>query len=417
MKRLYVVFLFTLLASSLYSQDYLADFLENYGAIAQEEMDRTGIPASIKLGQGLLESNLGRSELAIYANNHFGIKCGNNWTGRTYYKEDDDRDHRGKLIESCFRVFDTSQDSYRAHSEFLLSNARYQALFDLRSDDYKGWARGLKKCGYATDPKYATKLIAVIEKYELFQFDQGQNPVAINEKRKTHTTNATNKSASNNDKPKKQSKSNKRTSFFQDFDQLIRDIDSGANRLAVLFNEDPLENIDLSFDGLFGKNKAKDQTKNEKPSQENKEINNSESAKPSKSPLIKQVNGVHVHVVKKNETLSSIAGQYNISLYELNALNESAYDADKVLRKGALVYLQEKKLEYTGRTRSHLISKSETILNVAQRYGVTEESIRKRNYLEATEEVKPGEIIYLRGKRKSKKPATLNSSAGVIFFK
>ncbi len=139
-------------------------YIERYSALAVEEMYRSGVPASITLAQGLLESRYGQSELAVKGNNHFGIKCHNNWNGaRMYY--DDDR--RGE----CFRVYDTPEESFRDHSDFLRYRDRYKFLFDFEPTDYKAWAHGLKKAGYATDPAYPRKLIRLIEEYGLHEFD------------------------------------------------------------------------------------------------------------------------------------------------------------------------------------------------------------------------------------------------------
>ncbi|MEO1516003.1 MAG: glucosaminidase domain-containing protein [Bacteroidota bacterium] len=155
-------------------ESYQQRYIKKFKKIAIEEMRRTGIPASIKLGQGILESNAGKSTLARKANNHFGIKCHRGWEGGTYYKEDDDYDENGQLIKSCFRAYRNAEASYVAHSEFLRDprkRFRYGFLFDLDPKDYKAWARGLKKAGYATSPTYAEKLIRVIESYELYQYD------------------------------------------------------------------------------------------------------------------------------------------------------------------------------------------------------------------------------------------------------
>ena len=124
-----------------------AEYIRKYQDLAISEMVRTGIPASIKLAQALLESNCGKSDLACQANNHFGIKCGGNWDGKSYHKEDDDYAD-GKLVKSCFREFDCVRDSYIAHSDFLTDPAkaaRYGFLFQLDPTDYKGWARGFPK--------------------------------------------------------------------------------------------------------------------------------------------------------------------------------------------------------------------------------------------------------------------------------
>ncbi len=161
-----------LLSQLTQAQDRTA-YIELYKNVAMSEMMRTGIPASIKLAQAILESSCGKSDLACKANNHFGIKCGNEWKGKSYKKEDDDYED-GKLVKSCFREFSTVYDSYIAHSDFLTDpnkNHRYGFLFKLDATDYKGWAKGLSKAGYATDPQYSNRLIDIIEKNELFKFD------------------------------------------------------------------------------------------------------------------------------------------------------------------------------------------------------------------------------------------------------
>lgn len=151
------------------------DYIEKYKKIAIEEMQRAGVPASIKLSQALLESNAGRSELARRANNHFGIKCHSDWTGKTFEKEDDDFDEFGKLKKSCFRAYRKDDESFIAHSEFLRDPKkanRYGFLFRLDPLDYKRWAAGLKRAGYATAAGYDAKLIRIIEQYELYKYDQ-----------------------------------------------------------------------------------------------------------------------------------------------------------------------------------------------------------------------------------------------------
>ena len=134
-------------------------YIDQFASLAVEEMYRTGVPASITLAQGLLESRYGLSELAVKGNNHFGIKCHNNWKGKKMYYDDD---RRGE----CFRKYPSPEQSYRDHSDFLRYRDRYKFLFDYKITDYKAWARGLKKAGYATDPAYPSKLINLIEEYK-----------------------------------------------------------------------------------------------------------------------------------------------------------------------------------------------------------------------------------------------------------
>ena len=160
------------LTSSIVDQEA---YIKRYKKIAMREMERTGVPASIKLAQGILESDAGKSKLARSANNHFGIKCGSRWNGEEYYKEDDDYDDRGKLIKSCFRQYRNADASFVAHSEFLRDPAksfRYGFLFRLDPADYRAWAEGLRRSGYATNPNYPRLLITIIERYNLNQYDQ-----------------------------------------------------------------------------------------------------------------------------------------------------------------------------------------------------------------------------------------------------
>ncbi len=174
MKRVIFFFLSLFLLLSMASaqgviwNQRFQDYFDTYKDIAIEQMAKYKIPASITLAQGVLESGAGRSELSLNSNNHFGIKC-NGWTGRKAYHDDDESNE-------CFRAYDNVYESYRDHSIFLATSKRYRRLFDLKITDYKGWAKGLKACGYATSPVYATKLIDIIEVYQLYRFDTAQRP-------------------------------------------------------------------------------------------------------------------------------------------------------------------------------------------------------------------------------------------------
>lgn len=145
-----------------WNQQYQS-YIDQYKDVAIEQMHRWNIPASITLAQGLFESGAGRSELTTKGNNHFGIKC-HGWTGRTVYHDDD---RKGE----CFRAYKSAYESYDDHSRFLASSQRYASLFKLNKTDYKGWARGLKAAGYATNPQYANKLIEIIQLYKLYEYD------------------------------------------------------------------------------------------------------------------------------------------------------------------------------------------------------------------------------------------------------
>lgn len=284
------------------------DYLTNYQEIAISEMHRTGVPASIKLAQGILESDCGRSELATRANNHFGIKCGNSWQGKTFYREDDDRDHKGKLIESCFRSFQDAHYSYMAHSDFLTDKKkqyRYGFLFELDRTDYRAWAHGLKKSGYATDPSYANKLISIIEKYDLSKYDVKSTS------RKSYTTTTQKKSLKTPTKTIKTKNTRlRRTSLNYAITQNngVKAVKTrGGETLRELSKKIGVSVTDLlSFNELYR--------------QKEDVIDGSVYVYLEKKKR-KSHTDKTVHVVQKGETMQSIAQLYGIRLRSLYALN------------------------------------------------------------------------------------------------
>ncbi|MBF2708141.1 glucosaminidase domain-containing protein [Flavobacterium soyangense] len=148
------------------TNEMILAYIETYKEVAQSNMGKYGIPASIILGQAILESGAGTGPLSVQANNHFGIKCHKDWLGQTIKYDDDS-------IDECFRKYYNAPDSFRDHALFLRSGVRYSKLFNLNKTDYKAWAKGLKDAGYATDPQYPTKLIGLIEKFQLYKYDIG----------------------------------------------------------------------------------------------------------------------------------------------------------------------------------------------------------------------------------------------------
>ncbi len=161
-----MIVLFCSVQSGLAQKSTPEQYINQYANIAIKEMNRSGVPAAITLAQGILESESGNSELAAKSNNHFGIKCKSTWEGAKVYHNDD-------ATGECFRKYETVEQSYVDHSDFLKVNGRYASLFELDPLDYIAWARGLKKAGYATNPQYAQKLISIIERYNLNEFSKG----------------------------------------------------------------------------------------------------------------------------------------------------------------------------------------------------------------------------------------------------
>ncbi len=181
LRKLLIIHIFSTLYIACYGQSKPLNpetkaYIAKFNAIAVAEMQQYKIPASITLAQGIIESNNGKSPLALDANNHFGIKCQKDWTGDTYLFDDDEENE-------CFRKYKNAEDSYRDHSVFLTTRQRYAELFSLSITDYKGWARGLSQFGYATNPNYPDILIRVIEDYQLYLYDNisEQQQIANNE--------------------------------------------------------------------------------------------------------------------------------------------------------------------------------------------------------------------------------------------
>ncbi len=170
-KSILFILINTLLCVNVYAQTLSREqYINKYKELAVTQMNQYGIPASIIMAQACIESGNGNSRLAVKGNNHFGIKCGGNWNGKQIYHNDDKRNE-------CFRKYNTVEDSFKDHSEFLKNGRRYSSLFNLERTDYKAWAYGLKAAGYATDPRYAKLLIDIIEKYKLYELDMPADPI------------------------------------------------------------------------------------------------------------------------------------------------------------------------------------------------------------------------------------------------
>ncbi len=183
LKKQFFLYIFLFLCcNAIVAQHQSAEqYIRQYRQTAIREMQRTGIPASITLAQGILESGNGNSRLATKGNNHFGIKC-HNWTGKRIFEDDDRRNE-------CFRKYRTADESFIDHSDFLTKHSRYASLFSLNPKDYKGWARGLKRAGYATSSDYAQRLIGLIERYQLYQYDAVSTQKMVEYAEDSRTTN------------------------------------------------------------------------------------------------------------------------------------------------------------------------------------------------------------------------------------
>lgn len=320
-------------------------YIEKYAPLAVSEMYRSGVPASITLAQGLLESGNGQSELARKSNNHFGIKCHNNWKGGRVYHDDDAKGE-------CFRKYSHPSESYRDHSDFLRYRDRYKFLFDYRITDYKAWAYGLKKAGYATDPKYPKKLIDLIETYDLHKYDR--KPVSFG---KTY----------DEGKDKQSKKSTKTVIDFVG---------------EVLPEEEVAEKIPQS-PTIVEQVRELDERKRE-------------VFHFSLSRKVYTQNNVPFVYSEVGDTYASIAASHNLFAREVLRFNDLKKDSE--LAPGTMVYLKPKRKSAAKGIDKYVFEEGDDLRDIAQRFGVRLESIVRLNGFEDGAAPRGGDIILLRKK-------------------
>ena len=341
---LFVIFLWHANAYSQNKSQDVLDYIEKYNRIAMREMQEYKIPASITLAQGLLESGNGKSELAKKSNNHFGIKCHSSWKGKKTYHDDDAKGE-------CFRVYDSPAESYRDHSIFLANGQRYAFLFDLKITDYKGWAKGLKKAGYATLPVYANVLINLIETYNLTQYDQkalkGPKIVLDEDKPSKKNTGSTNN---------KNSTSNKNTANNKTFNKK----NNKNNKTYTPFRLNDAEVVGKAYDGRY----------------------------------VRENNGVKFIYAKKGDNVYKLADEMEIYDYQLvkyNNLGKRRY-----FNENEVIYIEKKKNRASRKYKYHTIQKGETLSYVSRLYAVKLEAIYKMNGMNENTILHVGDNIRLR---------------------
>ncbi len=294
---LFLFFLFfSSTAQNIPGKELKQAYIEKYKQFAIDEMQLYKIPASITLSQGILESSSGRSDLATVANNHFGIKCHLEWNGPVFFMDDDTKNE-------CFRKYNNPEESYRDHSQFLSSRPRYAALFQLDIKDYKGWAHGLKKAGYATNPNYPELLIKIIEDFRLFELDQITEPESLI----ASTSPVTEKEV--NYRHKKQKEQFKPISITESFRDMFEN-----NGIVFTFaeKEDTPEKIADDF-AIYDWQVYK-----------YNDINKSQGFKEGDMVYLqpkKNKCSLKEHVVRQGETLRGISQMYGIKLKKLRKYN------------------------------------------------------------------------------------------------
>lgn len=356
MKKLF--YLLTICSAIALSQNVFAEritvdeYVETFRDFSISEMYRTGIPASVKLAQGILESDAGNSVLAQNSNNHFGIKCKAEWTGKTYYHEDDDYDDKGKLLESCFRAYISPYESYLDHSEFLSNRDRYGFLFAYHHTDYKQWAVGLKTAGYATAIGYAEKIISIIERYNLSQYDFMPNPYEVKPLALSHT--------------------------FSENEELA--VFGGKKEPAVV----PAEVIIQEFEVATKGNEA-----TETPEKTVSKV----VFFPEEGKEYFQINNI-VAVSATNQTLAQIAEKNKIKIKKILKYNELENETDLI--ENQYVFLSKKQKYFAEQTDTHTVQEGENMYIIAQRYGIRLKHLYKMNKLKKGEQPTVGQVIVLK---------------------
>jgi LysM repeat protein len=329
MQKLKLSFLFSIIlvgfSAIAQPSTVIKDYIAKYSQIAIEEMKRTGVPASITLAQGIHETEAGRSKLAVSSNNHFGIKCKSDWTGERVYHDDDARGE-------CFRKYESPFDSYRDHSDFLKMRPHYASLFQLDPTDYEGWAYGLKKAGYATNPKYPQILIKLIKDYNL----QDYSLIALGKKESSSSDIV---SVSNPESAKNTpSKPETEKSTVPNIGEYI---------IEKLFHYPK---------GVF------------------------------------KVNHTKAIVVPKGASYLALAQEHDISLARLFEFNDM--EPQEVATKDHLLFLQRKRK--SGDNEFHIVEKGESVYDIAQAEGIRLQSLMEYNWLAQGLQPMPGEQLYLK---------------------
>jgi LysM repeat protein len=321
-----------LCSSAAFSQSdkfRIQSYVNSYKELAITEMLRTGVPASVTLAQGILETGGGQSDLASMANNHFGIKCKSEWTGETMRHDDDAKNE-------CFRKYSSVEDSYKDHSDFLRTRPMYAFLFKLDPTDYEGWAKGLRKAGYATNPAYAQQLIRIIVENNLQSYTllamQGQ----------------------------------------ESREDLFVTGSINQKQLEEANNETRMKNAPIFVSTNSGKEKLKN----------------------LKYPLnsVFNINEAKVVYAEAGTSLLALANNYNVGLKKLIEFNE--LEQTDILSSNQLIFLQKKQKK--GTTDLHIVEENESLHDIAQKEGIQLSTIMEFNGLQKGMQPAIGEKIYLK---------------------
>ncbi len=415
MKEYFLGLFFSLLFVLSISAQNREAYIAKFSVIAVNEMHRSGIPASIKLAQAILESNAGASMLAVQANNHFGIKCGNTWKGKKMYRKDDDRNGQGRLIKSCFREFRSAEESFVAHSDFLMDAKkayRYGPLFKLDAKDYKGWAHGLKKAGYATNSRYPQLLIRIIEDYNLTRFDQASQVAEENEVKK----NRRETSPASPTAPKMPESAGTAHTYSKqsiDFNNGVKFVRANegesVKRLAEKFELSPKRILRYNEELKSDRTRLQD------------------GQKVYLQPKRGSYRGRQkYHIVKPGERLADISDKYGVKVKSLRKRNEIPQNKqprvnEKIMLKGRTRSRVKVQRESSPESRStaaesefiwdenivvevaqnpqkeqvrYTVLKSDTLYGISRAHGISVDNLKKVNNLD-TDNIHPGQVLII----------------------
>lgn len=354
-------------------------YIEKYREAAISDMRISGVPASITLAQGIYESDCGNSMLAIEANNHFGIKCHREWSGPTFHKDDD-------APNECFRKYNSVLESYADHSNFLRTRERYRSLFDLEVTDYKGWAHGLKRAGYATNPRYAHKLIELIERYGLHVYDDpsvSAPALATRQQPVVKPVQEPVREATPATEPVVESRTLHHRKSVRPPTRKVNKT-QGSDELPLVGNEQVQE---VKEPRSFFRRNNKEDNANGVP----KSTAGASSGQAAVASA-DMVNGVPFVTVKEGDTWSRIARDQNIELWQVLEFNDAV--KNQPLKPGEIVYTSAKKNKSDAEF-FHVFAPGESMREISQRYAVKLAKLYRMNELEYGEQPAPGTKIYL----------------------
>lgn len=318
--------------SSLFSQTKFTreEYVDKYKYIATAHMEHYGIPASIIMAQGILESGSGNSLLSRSSNNHFGIKCKSNWKGRSVRYDDDE-------AQECFRAYDTVEESYRDHADFLNTQPRYDSLFSHSSSDYKRWAHGLKAAGYATAPDYAQRLIKIIEDNKLYLLDRDNGGDLYANRANI--------------------KGSKKVKYDNHF------VDGSTISNTTASSEIDPDNYRVTINAHRGYN-------------------------------IYVANGINYILAKESDTFEKISKIFSISPRNLRKFNDLGKTAQPLNKE--VIYIEKKRRKWNGSSDLHIARKGETSFAIGQKYGISTRAVERLNKLKKKDIIMEGDKIRIK---------------------